>query len=174
MNDLEKRVARLEIIEECKNVKRQHFYLTDSGYPPDELVELWCEDGTWLGVYTDIDDPALAGTSAQTQYRGKKALRDFWALNGRLYDWVMHIDSSPIITVADDLQSAKGKWTFLMPSTRTVQGAPTATWVGGLHTDEYRKENGVWKFYTVRVDIKIVATHKDGWVPSRYIDEPPV
>lgn len=174
MSDLEHRIARLEAIEEIKNLKMRHIYLTDSGYPVKELTDLWCKDGKWLGVYTDIDDPTKPGERGQKQYHGHKEIAEFWAMNGRLYDWVLHLMVSPIITVADDLNSGTGKWVWLLPSTRNVNGVQAATWLGGTQTDEYRRENGVWKFYTVRVDAKLVATHKDGWAPSRYIAEPPV
>ncbi|WP_160161523.1 nuclear transport factor 2 family protein [Embleya hyalina] len=174
MDALEARIAKLEAIEDIKRLKQHHIELTDAGYLVDALVDLWCEDGTWLGVFTDIDDPLEAGSRGQTRYHGHDEIRRFWELNGRLYDFVLHVMIPLDIRVNDDLETATGTWKWLMPSTRDVDGVPTATWLGGTQSDEYRRVDGVWKFYTVQVHADLVATHLGGWVPSRYIEESPV
>ncbi|TPL21070.1 nuclear transport factor 2 family protein [Mesorhizobium sp. B2-4-9] len=174
MTDIEPRVARLEAIEDIKCLKARHMYLADSGYPVDELTDLWCEDGTMLGVYSDVDDPAKPGEGGQKPYHGREQIRSFWILHDRLYDWCLHLTASPIIDVTGDLENAAGKWTWLMLATRKVNGASAAVWLGGTQTETYRKERGAWKFHTLRTDVKLVSTHGDGWVPSRYLAQAPV
>ncbi|RTL64390.1 MAG: nuclear transport factor 2 family protein [Hyphomicrobiales bacterium] len=174
MTHIEFRVARMEAIEAIKSLKAQHMYLADSGYPVDELTDLWCEDGEMLGVYSDVDDPGKPGEGAQKPYRGREQIRSFWALHDRLYDWCLHLIGSPMIDVADDLINASGKWTWLMLASRKVDGEDAAIWLGGTQTETYRKEGGAWRFRTLRTDLELVARHVDGWTPSRYLTQPPV
>ena len=170
---LEHRIAVLEAIEEIKQLKATHIQLTDGGYPSGELTELWTEDGTWEGIVTDVDErwPDNRGTGSFT---GHAEIQEFWDLNGTIDDFVLHMMVAPTITVNDDLETASGKWHWLMPCTRKVAGRPQAAWLGGFQTDTYRKVDGVWKFQTLRVDRKLSATHEAGWTADRYLDDAPV
>lgn len=173
MSDLETRIAKLEAAEEIKRLKYRHIQLTDAGYPVDDLTKLWVEDGVWEGIFTDVDE-RWADVPGTGEFRGHEGIQQFWELNGELYQWVLHIMVSPDITVNDDLVTASGKWHWLMPCVRKIDREPAAAWLGGFQTDRYRKEDGVWKFHTVRVDLKVMAGHSAGWYPDRYIAEPPV
>lgn len=171
--ELERRIAKLEAIEAIKQLKARHIQLTDGGYPSGELTQLWTEDGTWEGITTDVDErwPGNRGTGA---FRGHAEIQQFWDLNGNIYDWVLHMMVAPTITVNDDLETASGKWHWLMPCTRRIDGVPTAAWLGGFQTDTYRKVDGVWKFQTVQVELKVMAKHETGWAADRYVGDAPV
>jgi hypothetical protein len=170
---LESRIARLEAIEEIKQLKARHIQLTDGGYPSGELTELWAEDGSWVGINTDVDErwPDNYGTGTFT---GHEEIEKFWDLNGKIYDWVLHLMVAPTITVNDDLVTASGKWHWLMPCVRKIDGVSQAAWLGGFQEDTYVKVDGVWKFQTVHVTLKVMATHEHGWAADRYVNDAPV
>lgn len=173
VEELEIRVAKLEAIEAIKQLKARHIQLTDGGYPSEELTQLWTEDGTWEGISTDVDERwhGIRGTGSFT---GHAEIQEFWELNGQIYDWVLHMMVAPTITVNDDLVTASGKWHWLMPCQRQVDGSSAAAWLGGFQNDTYRRVGNDWKFQTVHVVLKLMATHEDGWTAERYIAEAPV
>src|SRR5260221_6833983 len=45
--DLEQRIARLEAIEEIKQLKAQYAQVCDDGYKPEGMVPLFTEDAVW-------------------------------------------------------------------------------------------------------------------------------
>lgn len=173
LEELEKRIAKLEAVEQIKRLKSRYVQLTDSGYPLEDVAQLWTRDGSWAGIFTDVDDrwPDARGSG---RFTGHEEIKEFFRLTSDKYLWVHHLVIAPDIDVSDDLKTAKGTWFWLMPCTRLVGDVPTAMWLGGTYTDEYRHEDGVWKFHSVRADQKIMATHEKGWVPDRYIAEAPV
>ena len=53
----------------------------------------------------------------------------------------------PVITLAADGESAKGRW-HIMAMLGGYQ--TTASWAGGVYDNDYVRENGVWKMKEVR------------------------
>ena len=53
----------------------------------------------------------------------------------------------PVVTLAADGQSGKGRWHSM-----AMRGGyeRSASWAGGVYENEYVRENGVWKFKDVR------------------------
>ena len=85
--------------------------------------------------------------------RGKLGLDE-----GRLYP---HIMLQPVITLAPDGQTAKGRWRVL-----AMLGGygSSASWTSGLYENEYVQENGVWKISELRYDTKVSAAYDAaGW-----------
>ena len=64
--------------------------------------------------------------------------------DGRIYP---HISMQPVVTLAADGQSGKGRWHIM-----AMLGGyeRSASWAGGVYENEYVRENGVWKFKDVR------------------------
>jgi hypothetical protein len=56
-----------------------------------------------------------------------------------------------------------------MPSIRNVNGVQSATWLGGTQTDEYRKEDGVWKLWYTGYD---AATYAKAWAGGEHTHHP--
>ena len=53
----------------------------------------------------------------------------------------------PVVTLAADGQSGKGRWHIMA----MLGGYGTsASWAGGVYENQYVRENGVWKFKEVR------------------------
>lgn len=76
---------------------------------------------------------------------------------GRLNE---HFQLQPVITIADDDQSAQGRWHEL---SMTGQFGEHAEWGEGVYENAYRKEGGVWKIAALRFYPNFVAPYEGGW-----------
>jgi hypothetical protein len=159
---LETRVERLqahiESIESVRAIKRLQ-------YAYGHYVE--------LGLWNDFAD--LFAEDAVTNYqqgvRGKDAIRRLFfeqvgqgklgLAEGRLYS---HILFQPVITLALDGRTAKGRWRIL-----AMLGGygGSATWYSGVYENEYVFENGAWKISVLHSEPKVTAAYTAaGWKDS--------
>ena len=76
---------------------------------------------------------------------------------GRLNE---HFQLQPVITIADDGQSARGRWHEL---SMTGQYGEHAEWGEGVYENAYRKDAGVWKIAALRFYPNFVAPYEGGW-----------
>ncbi len=159
---LEKRVERLqshiENIESIRAIKRLQ-------YAYGHYVE--------LGLWNDFADLFAedAVTNYQSGVRGKDAIRKLFfeqvgqgklgLSEGRIYP---HILFQPVITLAPDGRTAKGRWRIL-----AMLGGlgGSATWYSGVYENEYVLENGVWKISVIHSEPKVTAAYTAaGWKES--------
>ncbi len=71
-----------------------------------------------------------------------------------------HQQFQGIVDVSPDGKTAKGRWTaFIMGGT----AGGTGIWGDALYENTYVKEDGVWKFNTVRAAFNMYAPYKGGW-----------
>ena len=74
-----------------------------------------------------------------------------------------HFQLQPIVTVADDGLTAKGRWRlFLM--TGVAGSGSGGNWGEGVYENEYVKENGVWKIRKLHWFANFVAPYEGGWL----------
>jgi hypothetical protein len=105
-----------------------------------------------LGLWLDLGDLFAANGVAhyaQGDYRGPESLRKFYLqelgrgqlglAEGRIYP---HIMIQPVVTVADDGKTAKGRWHVI--AMLGSYGA-SASWAGVVYENKYVFEDGVWK-----------------------------
>ena len=159
---LETRVERLqahiERIESVRAIKR-----VQSAY--GHYVE--------LGLWNDFADlfTENAVTNYQQGVRGKDAIRQLFfgqvgqgrlgLAEGRIYP---HILFQPVITLAPDGRTAKGRWRIL-----AMLGGygGSATWYSGVYENEYVLEDGVWKISVLHSEPKVTAAYTAaGWKDS--------
>ncbi len=76
---------------------------------------------------------------------------------GKLFN---HIQLQPIIHVAPDGNSARGRWRFLV---EFGEYQKSAMWGGGAYENEYVKEDGVWKIKSLHAFFRFCTPYKDGW-----------
>ena len=159
---LETRVERLqahiESLESVRAIKRLQ-------YAYGHYVE--------LGLWNDFAD--LFAEDAITNYqqgvRGKAAIRRLFfdqvgqgklgLSEGRIYP---HILFQPVITLAPDGRTAKGRWRIL-----AMLGGygGSATWYSGVYENEYVLEDGVWKISVIHSEPKVTAAYTAaGWKDS--------
>ncbi len=84
---------------------------------------------------------------------------------------------APVITLAADGQTARGRWQEL-----TLRGrmGGTADWSGGMQVNDYVREDGVWKIARIHVIPQFAGPYETGWfsigpeipfVPYHYTSE---
>jgi hypothetical protein len=142
---LQQRIARLEAltqrVEAISAIKRlQHAYghYSELGLWHD-FADLFADSG--IGYYTQgaLDREGIRSLFLKEVGRGQLGLAD-----GRLYP---HISMQPVVTLAEDGQSGKGRWHIMA----MLGGYGTsASWAGGIYENQYVRENGVWKVKEVR------------------------
>src|SRR5687767_11880601 len=105
-----------------------------------------------LGLWSDLGDLfATDGVAhyAQGDFRGPESLRKFYLqelgrgqlglAEGRIYP---HIMIQPVVTVAEDGKTARGRWHVI--AMLGSYGA-SASWAGVVYENRYVFEDGVWK-----------------------------
>ena len=155
---VERLQAHLESIESVRAIKRLQFAY-------GHYVE--------LGLWNDFAD--LFAEDAVTNYqqgvRGKTAIRQLFfeqvgqgklgLAEGRIYP---HILFQPVITLAPNGRTAKGRWRIL-----AMLGGygGSATWYSGVYENEYVQEDGVWKISLIHSEPKVTAAYAAaGWKDS--------
>jgi hypothetical protein len=155
---LERVQAHIESLDSVRAIKRLQ-------YAYGHYVE--------LGLWNDFAD--LFAEDAVTNYqqgvRGQEAIRRLFLdqvgqgklglAEGRIYP---HILFQPVITLAPDGRTAKGRWRIL-----AMLGGygGSATWYSGVYENEYVLDGGVWKINLLHSEPKVTAAYTAaGWKDS--------
>jgi hypothetical protein len=154
---LASRAARVDDINEIENLQGSYGYYTDKMLW-DEVVDLFTDDGT-----IEIGPSGV--------YAGKESIRRYLyslsggrqgPLEGELYE---HLQLQPIVTVAPDGLSAKGRWrAFIMAGTHGAGSG--GNWGEGPYENEYVKEDGVWKISKLHWYATFIAPYEGGWLST--------
>lgn len=150
--DLEARVRRLEDLHEIGQLRARYCQYLDDGRW-DDLVELFTEDGAFVGL---------------SVAHGRAALRTFFAdlQRGSLDAW-WHFSSNETIELTGDF--ATGQTWLDQPC--VVDGRPHIA--AGRYTDRIvRCDDGRWRFAERRVTFFFWSPLSDGWQAGRF-DYPP-
>lgn len=153
--DLSTRIAKLEAVEEIKNLKSRYAQACDDGYNPETMRTIFAKDAVW------------DGGDAFGRYEGQDAICQFFADVSSSISWALHYMMGPEIVVADDAKSATGTWYIWMPFTAETENGPRAAWVGGIYNDEYRLDPEGWRIVNLDLDLQIMSPYEDGWVKTR-------
>lgn len=151
MQELERRLAKLEAVEEIRHLKLRYGQLCDAGYPVDPILAMFTEDAVW-------DGGATFGV-----FRGHAEIRQFFTAINEEVGFAVHYMIGDAIVVDDEVRAARGTWHMFEAATMTVDGVPEAMWLAAVYEDEYRHEDGTWKFSSVRLDFRMQAMHRTGW-----------
>ena len=153
LKELEARIRVLEDIEAIKKLRATYCYLCDAGLSNprnrDELISHFTKDAK-------VD----YGLGPESRWAGPQGLVDFFG--SVVPGWVsfcMHMVHNPIVEVKGD--RATGKWYYEAPVTEIATGA--ATWMAGTYVEEYVRENGEWKFATMKAIWKYISPYDKGW-----------
>lgn len=155
---VERLQSHIESIESVRAIKRVQ-------YAYGHYVEL----GLWNDFADLFTEDAI--TNYQQGARGKAEIRKLFfdqvgqgklgLADGRIYP---HILFQPVITLAPDGKTAKGRWRIL-----AMLGGygGSATWYSGVYENEYVLENGVWKISVLHSEPKVTAAYTaPGWRDS--------
>ena len=156
LEDIERRLTRLEDLEAIRRLKHQYCDYCDDHYNPEALASLWIEGGVWD-----------AGPSFG-RYVGREAIAGFFREVAKAVQFAAHTVMNEKIDVAACGTRAKGKWWCIMPSTFLEEGRAVDRWLFAEYTEEYVKVDGRWLFESLRSAIHRNAPHLQGW--ARYAD----
>jgi len=151
--DLEARIQALEDIEVIKKLKATYCELCDAGLGDpknrDALITHFTTDAT-------VD----FGMGEGSVFHGLEGLQKFFGqVVPSSVSFCMHMVHNPIIEVDGD--HARGKWYYEAPTTNAFTNKPQ--WMAGTYFEEYVRENGEWKFTSIRTVWKYIAPYDQGW-----------
>ncbi|MGD8341894.1 MAG: nuclear transport factor 2 family protein, partial [Gammaproteobacteria bacterium] len=135
---LEARSERVEDRQQIERLQRAYGYYLDRA--------------DWDNIVDLLTDDATAEYGGAGVFEGKNRIRELlYALGGgqsglrpeQLND---HIMLQPVVTIAPDGQTAKGRWRGLGLLGQYQQ---YARWQVGPYENEYRKEDGIWKISAI-------------------------
>jgi hypothetical protein len=147
--------GRLEDANAVRKLQRAFGYYVDKGYW-QEASDLFAEDATFE-------------TGVDGVYVGKARIHQLLVRQGGGHEGPglpygqmnHHMQLQPVVHVAADGHSAKGRWRELALLGQFQQ---SAAWGDGIYENEYVKEDGVWKIKSVHYYPNFVAPYKGGWV----------
>lgn len=151
---IDARADRVGDINELRNLQQIYGYYVDEALW-DQVVDLFAEDGTLETGFNGV----FAGKDNIRRYLysltgGKPGLA-----HGELNN---HIQLSPVITLAPDGQSAKGRWRALIQTGSFGKGSG-GNWGEGIYENEYVRDGGVWKIRKLHFFVKFYAPYEGGW-----------
>jgi len=154
LEELQGRLRVMEDIESIRKLKATYCYLCDSGLDKvenrDELVSHFTQTAR-------LD----FGMGPESQFQGTEGLKTFFGEMVPLgVSFSMHMVHNPIIEVQGD--TATGKWYFEAPVVNKLENS-RAEWYAGTYYEEYVRENGEWKFDSIRVDWTYRVPYDEGW-----------
>jgi len=136
LENLEKRVRALEDIEEIKKLHRDYiFWLDDKEF--EKMIDCFAEDATEeigkTGIHKGKEEIAKVFREVIAQQPSAKG---------------GHILVQPVISVEED--KAKGYWTMYRFDIFSTPAGQLVKWEQGRYDCEYIKENGKWKFTSLK------------------------
>ena len=157
------RIARLEAgiqgAEAIRAIKRLQYaygHYAEFGLWND-LADLFADKGVGHYPSGNLGKEAIRKLFLQDVGKGKLGLGE-----GQLYP---HIMLEPVVTLAQDGKTAKGRWRVL-----AMLGSygGTAVWAGGIYENEYILENGVWKINDLHYYSRYTGRYDQaGWTADK-------
>jgi hypothetical protein len=144
------RLRQLE--DECaiESLQRRYGYLVDKALW-SEAADLFADDGTLeiggRGVFA-----GKARVLAYLRWLAPNGL-----VRGKLFE---HMQLQPIVTVAPDGRTARGRWRFFA---QVGEYRKFAIWGVGTYENEYVKERGVWKIKALHSYFRMYTPYAVGW-----------
>lgn len=172
--ELKKRVRTNEDYREIANLQAAYCYFMDKGLY-DEAVDCFARDGE-LHFMGGI-------------WRGHEALKRLYCgrlrnsfthgVNGPAFGLMCeHWPSQDVISVADDRQTAKGRWRCtLMGAQHDAKPDPNPRlprqwWEHGMYENLYVKEDGIWKIARHAYHLFTQVDYETGWAGAKRIPSP--
>ena len=148
--DLAARVQRLEDERAIENLQRSYGFFVDKALW-QEAADLFADEGTLeiggRGVF--------AGKARVLAYL--RWLEPHGLARNKLFD---HMQLQPVVTIAPDGKSARGRWRFFA---QVGEFGKSAIWGLGTYENEYVKERGTWMLKTLHSYFRMYTPYADGW-----------
>jgi hypothetical protein len=151
--DLARRAQRLEDEQSVLNLQRSYGYFIDRGLWKD-AADLFAPDGSrevgHAGVY--IGRERIRQSLALARPQGLRA--------GELND---HLQLEPVISIAADGQSARGR---ILELAFVGGGGEPARLVQNIHENEYVRRSGAWMIKALHSYTVLATAYDKGWARS--------
>jgi SnoaL-like domain len=171
---LERRIGRLEAVHEIQNVMGRYSYWHTANMHA-ECLSLFA-----------MKTPGVRAEMMWGVYDGPESLERLYP---GFHAWVdgdakgvmhMHALTTPVIEVADDLQTAKATW--ISPGHETMSFSasagttPEAFWAWCKYGCDFVREDGQWKIWHLHVFGIFLAPYGRSWAeqPEDMVDPPPM
>jgi len=145
--DIEKRLTRMEDIEEIKQLIARYAKAADHNGDPAMMTACFCDDVVW-------------NCEGIGHWEGRAAVVDGLRQTSTVaLPWALHYMTQPIITVVEDGLAAEGEY-YLWELAKVAPkggGASEDTWIGGWYESRFRKENGAWLFNHIELILKLMS-----------------
>jgi hypothetical protein len=154
---LENQLRAVQDIQEIEKLQRIYGY----------YLEHWMS-GEIIDLFSDSPDVALEWPEGK--YLGKESVRRYFEAQDRNNPEFLHqlMQLSPVIDVAPDGKTARGRWYSFGGVSLPRGGGVTQSFMSGTYENEYVKEGGKWKFKRIRWHLNFSAKPGEGWVkPER-------
>ena len=147
LNDLARRITRLEDLEAIKQLKARYCEICDDDHNPERITGVFTDDGIWEG-------------RGIGRAEGHAAIRTLFARFRELMSFSQHMVMNPIIEIEGD--RAHGTWYFFGPF--TFRRDNQAKWQSTRYREEYVKLDGEWKIRRLTVaGPGMSADYETGW-----------
>lgn len=151
---LEKRIRRIEDLEEIKNLRAHLARGADDDHNLDTIMPLFHDDASIEYIH-----PTMAERFGA--HHGKEAIREYLTgVPDNIMTWSLHYWVSPLIEFDEvDENKAKGTWYYWGaynmrdPETKELEGQNA----GAVFHDEYIRQDGKWLFRKFAVQLETFA-----------------
>lgn len=141
---LEERVRRLEDAVAITSLKYQYAAYCDAGYDLDGLCSVFVPDGRWAA-------------NGYGDFNGHAEIRAYFAQLSTTVVEALHYVTSPRIELAEDGQSATGRFYLLCLCKSKRRHAPAIAdpvVISGTYEDQFVKIDGRWLFRELVVNVR--------------------
>lgn len=138
LNELERRITRLEDIEAIKQLKARYSHICDDMHNPDRIASVFAPDGIW-------ESPDFG------QAHGHAEIRELFRKFQQMFSFSQHNMMNPVIEVNGN--RATGIWYIMGPWDHTASG--DKKWMALRYDDDYVKLDGEWKYQHLRVVLRM-------------------
>ena len=155
---LEREIVRLNDIEQIKQLRWRYSRACDDDNNVELLMPMFTQDAEI------VLNPPFSGV-----HKGHEALERMYRDNARVNGvrWTTHYYLQPIIAIAEDGCTAEASWYLRKPTTKNFPDTKNeGVWLAGEYFDRYAKEDGVWKFTRIEINIRLMAPYDKGWAES--------
>jgi hypothetical protein len=152
---LEALTERVEAISAIKRLQYAYGHYAELGLWHD-FADLFADTGIGHYAQGSLDREGIRSLFLKEVGQGRLGLAD-----GRIYP---HISMQPVVTLAADGQSGKGRWHIMA----MLGGYGTsASWAGGVYENTAVDEGGTWKLSGMHLDYVWTAPSRGGWVRGK-------
>jgi len=157
LQDLARRVDRLEAEREISRILYHYVWLADEVKDADRIAECFTKDATWEGV-GDFDEYLSVG---------RNEIRDLFRDVPNQLPFTAHWVTNEVITVGDDAQTAHGQWHILEAA--NLRDNCAQVWMVAWYENDFERVNGEWLISHLRLVHTFVAPYEEGWLKTKYV-----